>query len=254
MEATPGVVPGLRQEGSAVEEEEEELQAMRGRQVAQLRLRARQLERRRQVDFEELFRAGTGVLPVQAPDRTVGQDAPLHAAVRHHVGAAQVAKHLRRGCAGVETIGRFAAIERAAPTLGFEDGQAMPIAALVAALLHRKRHVLRACEEQAIRHVFAALRRHVHLRQGVFAPAELKENAADQLLLGLGFVESGRGAERCQRGQHRRAKALEGFVAKLLPWGRGLDAAFEKVLGEELALHRWGLSRLRECSEDIAPA
>lgn len=83
---------------------------MLGSDLVQLVLDAGHAQGGSQIDFKKLFGARAGVLPIQAPHRAIGQQASFDGAVGHHVGAAQVAQHLRRRSVGVGGFKRVADI------------------------------------------------------------------------------------------------------------------------------------------------
>ena len=59
---------------------------------------AREIEKHRKVDFEELLRDGPGTLIIESPLCAVGKDAPSQPAGCQIVHAPKVAEHLSRGC------------------------------------------------------------------------------------------------------------------------------------------------------------
>ena len=78
------------------------------------------IEKHREVDFEELLRDGPGTLIIESPPCAVGEDAPSQLAGSQIVYAPKVAEHLSRGC--VFLAPAFgAAVERAQPALGLDD-------------------------------------------------------------------------------------------------------------------------------------
>ena len=238
MERLIGVVPRLGQKGGAAEELEEQLQAVSRWQFIEFALRPRYVQQRGEVDLEELFGTRAGVLPVQPPDHAVGQQAPLDAAVGDDVDAAQVAQHLRRRRARIERIDGFTAIERTAPAFGLEDRKAVAIAPVVLRFGYRTRLGCRVREQEAIGHVFAMLRRQVHLRQRVICPAQFGQHPFDDQLFGLRLVDRRGRIERRVDGGKRVAETIACVVTQGLPRRRLLNTALEEVLGEKLALHR----------------
>ncbi|MCU0921508.1 MAG: hypothetical protein MUF16_14440 [Burkholderiaceae bacterium] len=92
-------------------------------------------------------------------------------------------------------------------------------------------------KQQHIGHVFAPLAREVDLRQVVSSPTEFGQHAFDDQLLGLRFVDRCIRAQFCVDALQCVVEAADRSVAQLLPGRSGLDAAEQKLLGEELALH-----------------
>ena len=91
--------------------------------------------------------------------------------------------------------------------------------------------------EQQVGHVFTPLGRHVDLPRRQPAPAEFGEHRLDDGLLGLRFVADRVGVEWAKDRLQRRAEAGERCVVEGLE-GRCLnDAAVQKILRKELALH-----------------
>ena len=177
------------------------------------------------------------VLPIQPPHGAVGEHAPLHGAVRHHVGAAEVAQHLRGGRIGVGGLGAVAPVEWAQPALGFQNGQAVAVAAVVFGLGQRGGLFGAVGKQQAVGHVFAALAREVDLGQKVVVPAQRHQHLVDDQRLGLRFIDAGLRIQRRKNALQRRAKGGEGgFVECLVGWCLQ-DAARQEVLGKKLALH-----------------
>lgn len=115
---------------------EKDFQAMTGiRAGEQLRGGTGNADQGSQIDFEKLLGARTGTLVVQAPDRAIGQDAPAHGPFRGDFHAGEITQYLVRGRARIEAVGGVPPVERAHPALGFEDGDAVAVAPVVAALL-----------------------------------------------------------------------------------------------------------------------
>ena len=236
-----GGVPGLGQKGVAAEEQVKQPQRVRRRGCVQLGLGAGQGEGLRQVELEKVFRARARVLPVQAPDRTVGQHAPLERAVGGDVDPAEVAQHLRRGGVGVEHLGGVAAVERALPALGLQNGDAVAVTAVVARLGQRGGLVLGAGKQQPVGHRLAPARVGVDLRQQLVAPAEGAQQRHDQQRLGLRLVDRRAGRQRGKQGAHGACERREGRVIERLPGWRVEHAAQQEVLGKKLALHEWAV-------------
>ena len=94
MKSTAGIVPGLRQKRGPLKEQVKQAQRVPGLNVIQLMLHAWHAQSGGQIHFKKLFSPRTSVLPVKPPHRAVGEQTLLDGAVRHHVGAAQVAQHL----------------------------------------------------------------------------------------------------------------------------------------------------------------
>ena len=69
-----------------------------GREGKQTFVVAGEVEKRREVELEELLRDGAGSLIIEPPPGAVGEDAPAQRARRQVVDPPQVAQHLGRGC------------------------------------------------------------------------------------------------------------------------------------------------------------
>ena len=154
---------------------------------------AGQVQNRRQVDLEKLFRDRKRALPVEPPDIPVGQDAPAQPAIRQVVGPAQIAQHLggrRRRFAGL----RRPAVERPAPSLRLDDGEAELVALPFLKETVGPVLALLIGEQEAVRHIHHSLGREVLLAQP-FGPAELPQHGPDQVVLGLALVGRPRGRE-----------------------------------------------------------
>ena len=200
------VVAGLvsLREGAAVEQQREQLQGV----AAFVRVRpkqaivaAGQVQRHRQIDFEELIGYGVRPLPVQPPLGAVGENAPTRPAVPEALGAAQVAQHLRRGRQGF-AVSAGGAVQGAQPALGFHQHGADGVAGRP--FRHAEGTGLGAgvAEQQAIRHIFPPHGAQVLLPQ-VGRPAEAGENRPDQVVFCVALVGA-----RCAATGERLENAL----------------------------------------------
>ena len=88
---------------------------------------AGEIEKRREIDFEEVLRDGPSTLVIEPPPCTVGEDAPSQLAGRQIVHAPKVAEHLSRGRVFLAPA-TGAAVERAQPALGLDDRETELIA------------------------------------------------------------------------------------------------------------------------------
>jgi hypothetical protein len=120
----------LRQEGGAMKHRKNRRSAC-GAGIVQLRLGAGHAQRGGKVDLKKLFGARAGVLPIQRHTAPLVSMPHLTARSDDDVGAAQVAQHLGRRRVGVCGLGGIAAVQRAQPALGFEDGEAVAVALVV---------------------------------------------------------------------------------------------------------------------------
>ena len=230
VQGAAGRIPVLRQKGSAAEEQQEQAQGVVGRGVVKVALRAGHAQGDRQVELKKLFGARAGVLPVQAPHGAIGQHAPLDAAVAHHIGAAQIAQHLRRGRVGVLRLGGVAPVERPQPALGLQQGDAVAQALLVFRQGERLLFGLPVGKQQPVGHVLAALGRQVDLRQRAVVPTQRAQHGGDQLGLGLRFVEGRVGVAPAEHRVQAGAEAGHRLIGEGLPGGRFAHAAQQKVL------------------------
>jgi len=195
---------------------------------------------RRQVQLLELLGTRPGALPVEAPQAAVGEDAPANGAVGHGLGAGQIAQHLRgRRALGQEALRAallLAAVERTPPALGFEDGDAVAVAArLLRARLGRGLGRL-VREQQQVRHVAATAAGGGLLRQ-VVLPAQGFEHRLDQILLGGGLVGGAGHREAVQQAPDLGGEAVDVGLVEILPGRRLGDALGQEVPGEQLAAH-----------------
>ena len=118
VETAVGAVPALWQKRAARKEQVKQLQRVGRLQRVQVARNARHTQRLRHVHLKKIFRARTCVLPIQAPDIAIGQNAPFHRPVGHHIGAAQVAQHLARRRVGVGGLAAVAPVQGPQPALG----------------------------------------------------------------------------------------------------------------------------------------
>ena len=135
---------------------------------------------------KKLFRDGAGALVIKPPPAAVGENAPPEITGGQILDAAQIAEHLgRRG--GFLPAPAGAAIERANPSLGFDDGEAEAIT--FPFFPESVGSCLRCSigEKKPIRHVITASSGKVLLPKAD-GPAHAGKNRPDQVILGLAFV------------------------------------------------------------------
>ena len=233
------LVGRIRQEGLAPEHEGEDLEPMAARsgvEREQAVVAARQVQDRRQIDLEELFGDRERALPVETPVPPVGQDAPAQPAVRQIVGPAQIAQHLggRRGhFAGL----RRSAVERAAPSLRLDNGEAEFVAPPFLEETVGPVLALRIGEQQAVGHIHHALGREVLLAEP-FGPAKQPENGPDQVVLGLAFVGRSAGREAGEDVIQPGFERVERSLVERLPVVRLRNRHAKKIAREKAALKR----------------
>ena len=157
-----------------------------GRKGEQAVVVPRNIENRREIDFEELFGDGPRACVVQAPVRAIGENAPAELACGQIVDAPEVTQHLGGGR-------RFlapspgAAVERSKPSFRLHDSLAVFVAGPVFSDLVGPPLRLSVSEQQTVRYVFAAACRQVLLPEAV-RPAEPGQHRPDQIVFGVAFV------------------------------------------------------------------
>ena len=119
MQAALGAVPVLGQKGIRLKKHIQKPQCVLGRGVVDAALCASQRQSVGHIDLKKLLSPRTCALPIQAPDRAIGQYAPLDGAVGSAFNTAQIPQHLGRWRIGVVALGGIAPVERAQPALGF---------------------------------------------------------------------------------------------------------------------------------------
>ena len=186
-------VPLLRQKRGATKHDEKQLERMFGIGRADFTLYAADGERRRDVDFQKLFRAGACVLPVQSPDCAIGEHAPLHGPVAGDVDTRQVAQHLRGWRAEVAGFqvaltGFVAAVQLAQPAFGFDNRQTK-LRTLRFASRQCVRLAMTIREKQIVGNVFAPLLAYIDLRQPCIGKAQRVQDGLDDFVFGLRFVQ-----------------------------------------------------------------
>ena len=110
---------------------------------------------------------------------------------------------------------------------------ALVVAVFFAGFLQR----LGAAKQQQVRHIFAALGRHIHLRQIATVPTQQIQQRMNQGVLGLGFVQHRISAQVLGELRECLLKVGKDFVIQVLVGRRVAYAVQQKVLGEKLALH-----------------
>jgi hypothetical protein len=183
--------PWLRQKGFAPEEQEEGAQVMYLGCIVpggeQFGVDAGDVRQRAEIELQELLRTRARALPVQAPQPTIGQDAPAHGAIGSDLGPAEVAKDLVGRCARIHRIAAVAAIQRSQPALGFQDQGAMAIATVAPRLGPGHALAVGVGEEQEVGHVHPAAGVRGGLPQ-LLGPAERRHHLEDHFIFGLGLV------------------------------------------------------------------
>ena len=192
---------------------------------------AGEIEKRREIDFEELLRDGPGTLVIEPPPCTVGEDAPSQLAGRQIVHAPKVAEHLSRGRVFLAPASG-AAVERAPPALGLDDREtefiALPfLGEAIGTVLSGG-----VCEQQAVGYVLAALGGEVLLAK-TRLPPELQEDRPDQIVFGLTFIGRTGDGEAGENVPHRGFEGVECTVVDCLPVGRSDDGFAKEIIGEE---------------------
>ena len=192
---------------------------------------AGEIEKRREIDFEELLRDGPSTLVIEPPPCTVGEDAPSQLTGRQVVHAPKVAEHLSRGRVFLAPASG-AAVERAQPALGLDDRETELIA--LPFLGEAIGTVLSGgvCEQQAVGYVLAALGGEVLLAK-TRLPPELQEDRPDQIVLGLTFIGRTGDGEAGENVPHRGFEGVERTVVDCLPVGRSDDGFAKEIVGEE---------------------
>ena len=151
------------------------------------------VEDRRKIDLEKLFRDRARAGEVEPPAGAVGENAPAQLAGRQIVHAPQITKHLRRG-RGFFAAPLGAAVERTPPALGLDDRRAQ----LVTLPFFYEQVGADFCrsvrEQQTVGHIFPAAGAEVLLPQAR-RPSEAFENGPDQIVLGLALVRRPRERE-----------------------------------------------------------
>jgi hypothetical protein len=104
-------------------------------------------------------------------------------------------------------------------------------------------------KQQGVGHFLASLAGGIDLRQMQIAPAELGQHLVDDQLFGLRFVDRRFGVDAGVNLAQSGAKAGQRIVGQRRVGRRLANAAMEKILGEQLALHgRRGVKRRAEKS------
>ena len=198
---------------------------------------AGEIEKRREIDFEELLRDGPGTLVIEPPPCIVGEDAPSQLAGRQIVHAPNVAEHLSRGRVFLAPA-TGAAVERAQPALGLDDRETELIA--LPFLGEAIGTVLSGgvCEQQAVGYVLAALGGEVLLAK-TRLPPELQDDRPDQIVFGLAFIGRLRHWEAVENVTGGGLEGVERVGVKFPPVVQTSDRIAKEIVGEETSLE-WG--------------
>src|SRR6185437_14994824 len=159
-------VPCLGKKGAAMKQAIERLQHVALRAAkGQVGLETASSQQRRQIDLEKLLGTSPRSLVVEAPLRSIRQEAPLDATFRCRLGGREVPQNLVRGRPGIQPISAVAAVERSEPALALDDRQAMHEASVLAPVAQCLSFCRRVRKQQDVRDVLPARARGRVLRQ-----------------------------------------------------------------------------------------
>ncbi len=195
---------------------------------------AGKIEKRCEIDFEELFRDGAGTLVIEPPPGAIRENAPAEFAGRQIVYAPKIAEHLSRGGVFLTPATRTA-VERPEPALGLDDRETKLITLpflgeTVGAVLRRS-----VREQQAIGRILSPVSGEVLLPQ-TRRPPELHENRPDQIVLGLALIGRTGNREAIENIPHGGFEGDKRFVPDIPPVVEMRDRSRKDIICEETSL------------------
>ena len=134
-------------------------------------------------------------------------------------------------------VRRLTSVERPQPTLRFQYGDALPVAAIVALFLQRRPLGVRVGEKQQVGHVLTPRARGRGLAKVQILPVEQSQNLEDNFVFGDRLVQNAFAGIRTKHCSQLSNEGSDSTVVQRLPHRRLAYAVKQEILGKELADH-----------------